>query len=193
MWATGASVLAAGLFGPQPFSSPRDAVPNPVVNTYKTSDGRFVTLVFLQSDRYWAEFVTNAGRPDLVDDPRFADAGARYQNRTECVALLDELFGSRTLEEWTDILNQGEGIWSPVLGPEELLDDGQVEANGYLREVEVASGATYRVVSAPLQFDEEAPELAAAPEHGEHTDELLTELGYDEGARIELKIAGAVL
>jgi crotonobetainyl-CoA:carnitine CoA-transferase CaiB-like acyl-CoA transferase len=193
MWATGASILAAGLFGPQPFSSPRDSVPNPVVNTYKTACGRFVTLVFLQSDRYWAEFVVNAGRSDLLDDPRFADAAARYQNRTECVAELDNLFGSKTLAEWTDILNQGEGIWSPVLGPDELLEDAQVLANGYVREVAVDSGARYRVVSAPLQFDEEAPEIAPAPAHGQHTDELLAELGYDSETQIDLKIAGAVL
>ena len=91
------------------------------------------------------------------------------------------------------ILNAGEGVWSPVLGPEDLLDDDQVAANGYLREVTVSSGATYRVVSAPLQFDEEPPVLAPAPEHGEHTDELLAELGYDTEAQLELKLSGGVL
>jgi crotonobetainyl-CoA:carnitine CoA-transferase CaiB-like acyl-CoA transferase len=193
MWATGASILGTDLFGPKPFANPRDQAPNPVVNTYKTADGRFVTLVFLQSDRYWAEFVTNSGRPDLVDDPRFADAAARYQHRTECVHELDGLFASKTLAEWTEILDRGEGIWSPVLGPEDLLVDEQVAANGYLREVTVASGSTYRVVAAPLQFNEEPPDLAPAPDHGEHTDELLAELGYDTEAQINLKISGAVL
>jgi len=193
MWATGASILGTHLFGPQPFSSPRDQVPNPVVNTYKTADGRFVTLVFLQSDRYWAEFVTNAGRPDLLDDPRFVDAAARYQHRVECVGELDKLFASKSLAEWTEILNRGEGIWSPVLGPDDLLADEQVAANGYLRDVTVASGATYKVVSAPLQFDEEPPEITPAPDHGEHTDELLTELGYDTDAQLALKLSGAVL
>jgi len=75
----------------------------------------------------------------------------------------------------------------------ELLTDPQVLANGYLREVTAPSGATFRMVASPLQFDEEPPDLLRAPEHGEHTDEVLQELGLDMDTILELKVAGAVL
>jgi crotonobetainyl-CoA:carnitine CoA-transferase CaiB-like acyl-CoA transferase len=59
--------------------------------------------------------------------------------------------------------------------------------------VEVASGETFRMVSSPLQFNEEPPDLRRAPDHGEHTDEVLAELGLDQEQILQLKVAGAVL
>jgi crotonobetainyl-CoA:carnitine CoA-transferase CaiB-like acyl-CoA transferase len=75
----------------------------------------------------------------------------------------------------------------------ELLDDPQVEANGYVRTVQHPGGSTYRIVGAPVQFDETPGELIAAPGHGEHTDEVLQECGLDMDRIIDLKIKGAIL
>jgi crotonobetainyl-CoA:carnitine CoA-transferase CaiB-like acyl-CoA transferase len=194
MWATGATVLMAGLFGfgrmPR---GDRARVPNPLVLSYRTKDDRYLSLIMLESDRYWADLVTKVGRPELADDPRFVDAKARGANSEACVAVLDEIFASRTFEEWKAALQEVAGVWAPVQTASEVLEDPQVLANGYLREVTAASGATFRMVASPLQFDEEAPDLVRAPEHGEHTDEVLQELGLDMDAVIELKVAGAVL
>ena len=194
MWATGATVLMAGLFGfgRMPRGN-RAKVPNPLVLTYKTKDARFLSLVMLESDRYWADLMTKVDRPELADDPRFIDAAARAKNSEECVGLLDEIFASRTFEEWKSLLQDVEGVWAPVQTAAEILEDPQVVANGYVREVEVASGAKFRMVASPLQFDEEPPDLLRAPDHGEHTEEVLGELGMDMEAIMELKIAGAVL
>ena len=194
MWATGASSLAAGLFGidrmPQ---GNRTQVPNPIVNMYKTKDGRFLSLVMLESDRYWGDLVTLMGRPDLAEDPRFVDAAARAENRAACVTLLDQMFAERTFAEWKKILLDAKGVWAPVQTPSELLEDPQALANGYIREVEAASGTVFRMVPSPLQFDETPPDLTRAPDHGEHTDEVLGELGLDMDAIMDLKIKGVIL
>lgn len=194
MWATGATVLMAGLFGfgRMPRGN-RAKVPNPLVLTYKTKDERYLSLIMLESDRYWADLVETVGRPELATDPRFVDAAARAQNSEECVAILDEIFASRTFEEWKTVLLDVKGVWAPVQTAQEILEDPQVLANGYIREVEAASGAKFRMVASPLQFDEEPPDLVRAPDHGEHTEEVLQELGLDMDAIMELKIAGAVL
>ncbi|MGH9080031.1 MAG: CoA transferase, partial [Acidimicrobiales bacterium] len=76
---------------------------------------------------------------------------------------------------------------------DELLTDPQVLANGYLGDVESAGGTTFKMAASPLQFDEEPPDLTRAPDHGEHTDQVLEELGLDTEAILELKIKGAVL
>lgn len=194
MWATGATVLAADLFGfARMPRGDRTKVPNPIVNNYKTKDDRFLSLIMLESDRYWADLVTKLDRPELASDPRFVDAAARAQNSQACVTLLDEIFATRTLEEWKPILLGVEGVWAPVQTPAEVLEDPQVAANGYLREVESAAGTTFRIVASPLQFREEAPDLTRAPDHGEHTDEVLEELGLDTEAILDLKVKGAVL
>jgi crotonobetainyl-CoA:carnitine CoA-transferase CaiB-like acyl-CoA transferase len=194
VWATGATVLAAGLFG---FSrmprGDRTMMPNPLVNNYKTKDDRFMSLIMLESDRFWADLVTKIGHPELADDPRFVDSVARAQNCQACCVALDEVFATRTLEEWKPIMNTVDGVWAPVQTADELLVDPQVVANGYIREVTSTGGTTFRMVASPLQFDEQPPDLTRAPDHGEHTDEVLEELGLEMDAILDLKLKGAVL
>ncbi len=194
MWATGASSLAAGLFG---FSrmprGDRTKTPNPLVLSYRTADRRYLSLVMLESDRYWADLVEHLGAPELAEDPRFVDSRARTEHAAECVGILDELFARRTLEEWKEILADAKGVWAPVQTAAEVLVDPQALANGYVREVEAKSGTVFRMVPSPLQFNETPPDLTRAPDHGEHTDEILGELGLDMDAILELKVKGAVL
>jgi crotonobetainyl-CoA:carnitine CoA-transferase CaiB-like acyl-CoA transferase len=75
----------------------------------------------------------------------------------------------------------------------ELLDDPQVVANGYLGEVHLEDGRSYRLPAVPVQFDEQPPPVRRAPEHGEHTEALLLELGYDWDRISQLKDAGVIV
>jgi crotonobetainyl-CoA:carnitine CoA-transferase CaiB-like acyl-CoA transferase len=194
MWAASATIMAAGLFGFDAMpSGDRYGTPNPLVGYYRTKDNRFLILMMLQADRWWPDLVERLGRPDLKDHPKFGTADGRREHKRECMGVLDEIFGSRTLEEWREALDGAEGVWSSVETPGELLRDEQALENGYIRDVEAASGTSFRMVPSPLQFDETPPELTRAPELGEHTDELLAELGLSEEEIIDLKIAGAVL
>lgn len=194
MWATSATILMAGMFG---FSKlprgDRTAGPNPLVNTYKTKDERFISLMMLQGDKYWPELVRAVGHPELADDARFADGAARFENRKECVGVLDGIFATRTLDEWRDALADIEGVWAPVQSAGELLTDPQVLANGYTTELEHSGGTRFRMVTAPIQFDEQPGTLTPAPEHGEHTDAVLLELGYSMDDVLDLKVKGAIL
>jgi crotonobetainyl-CoA:carnitine CoA-transferase CaiB-like acyl-CoA transferase len=147
----------------------------------------------MQSDRYWPEFITAVGRPDLVDDPRFATAQARTANRADGIGVLDVIFGAHSMEHWHAVLKDIEGVWAPALSPDEVLEDPQVRANGYLRPITLDDGETFEIVMSPIQFNERVPDLKRAPEHGEHTDEVLLELGYTMEQLIDLKFTGAVL
>jgi crotonobetainyl-CoA:carnitine CoA-transferase CaiB-like acyl-CoA transferase len=75
----------------------------------------------------------------------------------------------------------------------EAIDDPQVVANGYLQAVAYDPDVEARLVGAPVQFDERTPGLRRAPEHGEHTEEILLELGFDWGTISELKDARAIV
>ena len=153
-------------------------VVNQIVSTYKTRDDRHISLVFLEGDRYWGPFCELVGRPDLAEDPRFIDLRSRGEHAEECAAALDEVFATRTFEEWKALLAQIDAPWAPVQAVEELLDDPQVVANDYLGDVTLDDGSGYRLPRVPVQFDEQPPELRRAPEHGEHTEAVLLELGY---------------
>ena len=191
MWTLSSDVLSAlqGLGPRAPVGRP---IVNPLVGPYRTADGRHVQLVFLQSDRYWGPFCDLVGRTDLRDDPRFADHQARDAHREACVAALDEVFASRTYAEWVELLRGLDAPWAPVQAVEELLDDPQVVANGYIGDVAVDGGPEYRLPTGPVQFDEAPPDLRVAPEHGEHTEAILLELGYEWSDIATLQDTGVV-
>jgi crotonobetainyl-CoA:carnitine CoA-transferase CaiB-like acyl-CoA transferase len=194
MWMLSPDIVASGLYGGDPMPKfDRTSSPNPLVGNYKTSDGRFITLMMLQADRFWSEFFTVIGRPDMIDDPRFADASARFENRAEAVRIVDEVFASKTYAEWKETLAPLSGVWSPGQMPSELVDDPQVGANGYLSTVKREDGKSFDLVVNPVQMNETADQLTPAPEHGQHTEEILLELGLDWDQIIEHKEAGSIL
>jgi len=194
MWTMSPGIIASELYG---FTSMprgrRESNSNPIVGMYRTADGRFISLIMLESDRYWADLCAHVGRPELADDPRFADSVARADNRGECTAVLDEIFASRTLEEWRVALATTKGVWAPVQNAAELHTDVQALANGYLRRVDFGDGREVTLVANPVQFDGVSPDLTPCPGHGEHTDEVLAELGLDEDTIMAHKIAGDIL
>jgi crotonobetainyl-CoA:carnitine CoA-transferase CaiB-like acyl-CoA transferase len=170
----------------------RSEASNPITGAFKTSDGRTLQLVMLQSDRYWARLCELLERTDLADDPRFIDARARGANSAECVAELDAEFERRTLKECTELLEQQEGPWAVHNLPIDVYDDEQIQANGYIRTVHGSDGGEFQLVANPVQFDEQPPDLRRAPELGEHTEEVLLELGLSWEELASLKMGEVI-
>ncbi|ONH22990.1 CoA transferase [Pseudofrankia asymbiotica] len=171
----------------------RQAVWNPLMLTYRTADDRYVALMMLSPDRHWPGLCAALGRPELAADPRFADLDARRRNAAACVEELDTLFATRPLAAWRAALAGFAGEWAPVQTPREVHDDPQVLANGYVADVEMGAGFGLPMVTAPVQFDGRPGQPTRAPEHGEHTEAVLLELGLTWREITELKERGAVL
>ncbi len=193
MWTLSSDILAA-LGGDEPqAASGRGLMVNPVVATYRTKDARHIQLVFLQADRYWPDFCRLIGRADMVDDPRFATLRARRENAAACVAELDSEFAKRTFAEWKELLARLDAPWAPIQSVRELVDDPQVASNGYIGDVIIDGEPAYRLPAVPVQFDGQPPPLRRAPEHGEDTETILSELGYDWDHILALKESGVIL
>lgn len=194
MWQMSPMVVASGLYG---FDSmpPADRTKpaNPGVNSYRTSDDRFISLILLQPDKFWVELAGKLDRPELVDDERFADAPTRVANSEACTKILDEAFGSHPLAYWKDRLADFTGVWAPYQTLRELHSDEQVLANGYLPSFTTSTGQEVRLVASPAQFDEIAIEVTRAPEHGENTEMLLVDAGFTWDEVAALKASGAIL
>src|SRR4030095_3559490 len=192
MWIMAPDIIATKLIsGAMPQFTRADS-PNPIVNSYKNKDGRWLFLHMLQPDRFWPDLCRRLGHPELISDARFATGMDRFMNRVECVRLLDEIFAQRTLDEWRTALAEAEGVGAPMQTPLELYDDPQATANGYLRPVQREDGSSFTLVSNPLQFDETPPTLRPAPDLGQHTEEILLELGMTWEEMAKYKESGAI-
>jgi len=193
IWQLGPDVVGAGVIGGDIPKYDLAEMPNPVANMYRTRDGRFLAFVLLQSDRFWADFCTRIGRTDLIDDERYANAGARFQNRAACTVELRSTFESEDLAHWEKAFEGFDGVWDVLRTAHELHSDAQVQANGYLPRTTDANGNEFALAASPVQFDEVPVEVTRAPGHGEHTDAILTDIGYTEEELINLKVSSAIL
>ena len=169
--------LAMGRVGS---TRPRNDALNPLNNFYQTSDGNWLVLLTRHSgSQDWRRLMQAVGKPDLAEDPRFASASSRRNHTRELVAILDEAFGSRSLEDWANILDEMDVVRAPVQTPAQVADDAQAAAAGAFVEVESQTGTRFRSVAGPVRFDgADAGAFTGAPNPGADTDTILRGLGY---------------
>ena len=174
-------------------AEPRQRNQAPLMNPYRAGDGRWFFLTGLEAGRHIASVCRALERPDLLDDPRFADATSLRRHRAEVIAALDEIIATRSFDEWVARFD-AEGVWwAPAQAPPEVVADPQLLANDGFVEVD---GGALRSVNGPVSFgppagdgdgdgdghdDGAAGAIAPSrqvrvPQLGEHSIEVLGEL-----------------
>ncbi len=158
---------------------PRKESPNPLINSFKTGDERWIALLTRQGEKDWPKLARALKVEHLIDDPRFAKAKQRRQNGPELVALLDAAFAARPLAEIAAALDGEQMIWSPVLSAAEAIRDPQALAAGCVVQTPAHDGSTFPAPAGPVRFAgaDDAPK-GPAPRMGEHTRAVLAEAGF---------------
>ena len=143
--------------------------------------------------KWWAALCGALERPGLVDDPRFREQRDRQRNREALLGELDAAFARRPRDEWLDRLQAADVPAGPVHDYAAVCRDPQVLANGYVTSLEHPSLGTVGVVGTPIQMSETPTgPRHTAPELGQHTEEILLDLGYDWDQIVAFKDAGAI-
>ena len=146
-----------------------DIVPN---NTYATADGRDIMIITI-NDKFWHVLCDAMNASELKTDPRFATKAARLENRAAVDATLAEIFATRNLVEWENVLSAAGAIYGSVRTWPEVFSDPHV-VDTLLKTVQHPKGGEFKVINNPLQFSATPTQIRSAPPLlGQHNDEVL--------------------
>ena len=172
--------------------SPEDVSNTPLATMYETSDGRTILLSILNPGKEWPRFAAALGHEEWLDDRRFTDPAARYQHRQELYDLLVLAFRSDTVASWRERLDAAGVTYSVAQSMAEVVNDEQMYVNDVLTEVEPGPHFYAYTVNSPFWMsgaEKRTPRLA--PGIGEHTREILIEIGFSD-ADVEAMLAEGI-
>ena len=149
-------------------------------------------IYFTIHEQNWARTCTAIERPEWVDDPAYSTAQARQPHIFEIFDEIEKWLADKTKYEAVDILRRYEVPTAPVLSMKEIAYDPALRASGSIVEVAHKERGTYLTVGSPIKFSEFTPEITGSPLLGEHTDDVLTELGYNPEAIADMHANGVV-
>ncbi|HEY1117374.1 MAG TPA: CoA transferase [Acidimicrobiales bacterium] len=160
-------------------TEPRSSSTNPLINSYEAGDGRWFWLLGLEAARHWPPLVRALGRPELAEDDRFLAPKDRRVHATELIAILDEAFATADRDHWAARFDEHDVWWAPVNTLADVVEDPQALAIGSFVDVPEGAGAVaHRAVMTPIDFSSSpVGPRRGVPGLGEHTDEVLAELG----------------
>jgi crotonobetainyl-CoA:carnitine CoA-transferase CaiB-like acyl-CoA transferase len=158
---------------------------------FKTSDGWIV--VACAKEKFWRRLCRAFGRPGLASDPRFATFADRHRNREQLLPLLEEVFATRTTEEWVAVLTEAEVPVAPVNDVAAALEDPQAVARESVVEIEHPKLGVVRQIASPLRIGDKPRPLRRAPLFGEHTRSVLEALCEYDAERIDRLVAAGVV
>jgi crotonobetainyl-CoA:carnitine CoA-transferase CaiB-like acyl-CoA transferase len=191
-WTMSSDLSATLIDGVRPTPQGRIARPHALHGGFRCADGRWI-LLFMPEPRWWAPFCETVGRPEWIEDERFSSVRARAANMPELTALMDAVFATRPLSEWCALFDERGFIWGPASTVSEFAADEQAAADGLFPEISDAAGGRFRTVRAPMRLQgSDVGPRGPAPEVGEHTTDVLTELGVAEGDLDALVDAGVL-
>jgi formyl-CoA transferase len=164
---------------------------NAAMNVYRSSDGIWFVLI-VTPDKF-VTVVKAIGRPDLLTDPRFSSPAQIMANMTPLTAIFDELFGAHPMAHWHSVFAGLNVTFGEVRGPQEVINDPQLQENEIIVPLNGAGGKLTSTISSPIKVHgvTKAP-ARRAPGLGEHTEEILGELGFDAKSIESFRESGAV-
>ncbi|MFT4097628.1 MAG: CoA transferase [Rhodoblastus sp.] len=191
VWANAFLVQAALCGAEFPAPKPREMASNALATFYQCRDGQWLILSIHNEDRLWPELVACIERPDLADDPRFRTKPDRLAHARALIDELDAAFGTRDRADWRERLN-ARGILFEIVAP---VTDVPHDPQALLNDVIVPfEDSDLKTVNSPIWISGESkvpPRMA--PELGQHTDEVLREIGFDADAIARMRAAKTVV
>jgi crotonobetainyl-CoA:carnitine CoA-transferase CaiB-like acyl-CoA transferase len=189
MWILSADVVVSQTQTAQQMAATGSESRFPLTRAYRTRDGRFIQMMFLDPERYWEALCRKIDRNDFLADARFASIEKRVENGADLSGEIAATIAAKDWQHWQPIFEAWDAPWELVQTIHEVAADQQVAANGYLFDVEVSDGSMIKLASGPVGFDGRSAPLKPrrAPLLGEDTDALLTGIGMKAAELAQLR------
>ena len=179
IWQLGTDVQVSLVSGKDIPKATRRAPGNVLTNHYRTKDGRWIVLAMPPSDRYWPGFCKAISREDLEQAPRYKSHQLRAQNAAALVSLLDEIFATRTYAEWKEAFDRYSIVYGLIQTTGEAASDPQAWATDVFTSIKHPRTGEIKLITSPGKFGKTPGGLRMpAPELGQHTEQILLEIGY---------------
>lgn len=193
IWANGFAIQGALATGENFPRGDRYRAFNPLYNSYRSSDGKWMQLAMIQEERFWGPFAEAIDQPILTEDPRFAEASERRKRIREAVEVIEQRIGEEPRDHWAAIFDARDFPWAPAADSVEIANDPQAAANGYVRTMQHRTAGDFKIFGLPFELERAPIETrSSAPELGEHTEVVLEELGYDWDEIAGMKQSGVI-
>ncbi|NNF47935.1 MAG: CoA transferase [Desulfofustis sp.] len=193
IFALGTDLSGCLITGEDSVRPTRKTMSNPIRNIYPTSDDRWIMLGMTTSQPYWPNFCQAIEGSELTDDPKYATPEARAENASELVDIIEGIFRTKTYAQWRDILSLNKLIWAPLQTPLEVTQDEQAIANDFFCEWDHPEYGSIKLLNNPIKLSRTpASNICKAPDLGEHTDQILTGLGFTSEKIEELRNSGVI-
>jgi crotonobetainyl-CoA:carnitine CoA-transferase CaiB-like acyl-CoA transferase len=193
MWTLAGDLQSALVAREHPTRHERCKPQNPIWNSYQTGCGNWILLVMPQPDPYWPRFCEMIGRPEWTHDPRYATLVDRRRNTEELTPAIEALFAEHDRDHWAVRLDQFGLIWAPVAKLTDVIDDPQARAMGWFTEIDHPRLGRFETLDTPFKlYGADVGARGPAPEAGEHTFDVLAELGVDDEELARLATDGVI-
>jgi crotonobetainyl-CoA:carnitine CoA-transferase CaiB-like acyl-CoA transferase len=191
LWSCGVIAQAALVGAFLPHRPPPERPRSALGNIYRTSDDRWLQLTIVRTDKLWGPLCEAMEMPELIKDPRFAAEADRRSHAPELAALFSAAFARKPYEHWRRALAAKDVTFGVISRPQDIPDDEQAEACGAV--VPTAIPEMPRTLANPIRLGFAEQRTAnPAPSLGQHTDEILGELGYGKDEVAQFRQSGAV-
>jgi len=192
-WSNSCQIQAALLGAEFPTRRTRLNPLNPLVNQYQARDGYRFILCCIDTRYDWGRICSAIDRTDLIEDLRYQTAESRFENGDEVVAVLDEAFSTKDLAEWRELFDKHSVIWGPIPTIDRVAIDPQMTDNGVFADLEHPELGRISTINNPINIENVSKEKpSVAPEIGQHSEEILASLGYDESQITDLLRQGII-